>query len=241
MNQFGLIGKTLSHSFSRSYFQKKFEELKLKDYSYDLFELDRIQDIKSLLLNKNLKGLNVTVPYKQEVIPYLDELDDSAKKVGAVNVIKIINDRCIGYNSDYFGFKISLVNWLPSHQRFEALVLGSGGASKAVTAALADLDIKYTVASRAPQNKEVTYNTISQEFNANLIINTTPLGMTPNTSTFPPINYNLLTSSHFLYDLVYNPEETLFLSKGLAHGAHIKNGLEMLHLQAEESWKIWNE
>ncbi|MEQ8925815.1 MAG: shikimate dehydrogenase [Fulvivirga sp.] len=242
MRQFGLIGKKLSHSFSKNYFTEKFNLLGLDDHSYELFELSSIEQIKAVFETKNIEGLNVTVPYKEDVIPYLDGLDQSAEKVKAVNVIKITNGKNVGYNSDYIGFKNSLNNWLPQQYQGTALILGTGGASKAVSCALSDLKIPYTFVSRKPTANEISYQEASSLLpQAHLIINTTPLGMAPDTNTCPDLDFNQITSEHYLYDLVYNPEETLFLAKGKSKGASIKNGLEMLHLQAEESWKIWNK
>lgn len=242
MRRFGLIGRKLSHSFSQKYFQKKFKELDLLDHHYDLFEIDSISLVNEILNLQDLQGLNVTVPYKEEIIPFLNELDDSAKKVGAVNVVKIVNGNKIGYNSDYYGFKQSLEEWLPTNFNKKALVLGTGGASKAVTTALSDLKIEYKCVSRNPIKDEISYSETDDYLNDqfHLIINTTPLGMSPNINSSPEINYNLLTNEHYLYDLVYNPEITLFLKLGESQGASVKNGLEMLHLQAEESWRIWN-
>lgn len=242
MKKFGLIGKKLSHSFSQAYFSKKFKELNLTDHVYDLYELPSISLIEEVLEDESLIGLNVTVPYKQEVIPYLDNLDQSAQRIGAVNVIKVNEDGSKkGYNSDYYGFKQSLINWLPENYKIKALILGSGGASKAVKVALEDLDIEHKIVSRSPQGNEITYSELNQAFSQyQLVINTSPLGMSPDIHSSPDIPYELLNSNYYLYDLVYNPETTEFLKKGLDRGAHIKNGLEMLHLQAEESWSIWN-
>lgn len=244
MKLFGLIGKKLGHSFSKNYFEEKFNQLAIADqHAYELFELDTIEGIRPLLKKKNLVGLNVTVPYKQEVIPYLDKLDSSAKKVGAVNVIKIENGISVGYNSDYFGFKYSLEKWLEGTAVKNALVLGTGGASRAVLAALNDLEINYKVISRSSTEGDITYIELNHAPKLlgkyKLIINTTPLGMFPDVSSSPDIPYNVADASHWFYDLVYNPEETMFLKKAKVQGAQTKNGLEMLHLQAEKSWKIW--
>ncbi|QSE97416.1 shikimate dehydrogenase family protein [Fulvivirga lutea] len=242
MTRFGLIGKTLSHSFSQKYFTQKFQELGLKDHQYDLFELSTISEVEKIFKLSELKGLNVTVPYKQSVLPYLNQLDDTAQKVGAVNVIKLEKGRKIGFNSDYLGFKKSLEQWLPQPFRNTALVLGTGGASKAVECSLKDLGIDYQLVSRNPSESQISYEYVNELIHkTKLIINTTPLGMAPEIDNCPDLDYNQITSEHYLYDLVYNPEETLFLAKGKSKGASIKNGLEMLHLQAEESWKIWNK
>jgi len=240
MITYGLIGKKLSHSFSKKYFTEKFLTKNLEDHKYELFEIENIDQIEGLLKRADVKGLNVTVPYKQEVIPFLDVLDKSAKDVGAVNVIKIQSDRVKGFNSDYYGFKISLDNWLETLPK-KALILGSGGASKAVIAALKALNIQYAVVSRSG-NGSFTYNDLSPAIieDYKLIINTTPLGMFPASETVPEIPYEALTINHYLYDLVYNPETTTFMRNGEKMGCKTKNGLEMLHLQAEKSWEIWN-
>lgn len=240
MPSFGLIGRKLGHSFSKEYFETKFDELNLTDHSYNLFELDDIDEIEKILKLKP-KGLNVTVPYKEEIIPYLDRLDDSASKVGAVNVISLEKNAFVGYNSDFYGFKTSLQHWL-SNTTLKALVLGTGGASKAVIAALDDLGIESVFISRQSGENRLTYSQVTSEKieQHRLIINTTPLGMYPEVNESPDIPYNSLTTQHYLYDLVYNPEKTVFLKKGEAKGAQVKNGLQMLHLQAEKSWEIWN-
>lgn len=247
MKNFGLIGRTLTHSFSKGYFTKKFEEENIKDCSYNLYELQDIQELTSLINNiEGLKGLNVTIPYKEQVIPFIHELDSSAEKVGAVNVIKILDNNTLkGYNSDYFGFKKSLENWLPKgFGILKALILGTGGSSKAVKAALDDLNIEYLSISRNSSTSTIDYQTIQEHpemlHEYRMIINTTPLGMYPNTEAAPDLDYSNLSRHHFLYDLIYNPLETKFLRIGKEKGAKIKNGLEMLHLQAEKSWEIWN-
>ena len=250
MRQFGLIGYPLSHSFSKKYFTEKFEQEQIPHANYELFELPAIDGFSDLLRNTaDLAGLNVTIPHKQAVIPYLDALDDSAKRVGAVNVIKIDADnKKTGYNSDYFGFRQSLLNTgIVINTQTQALVLGSGGASKAVIVALEDLNISYKVVSRNPQStdkfQQIGYQDITSELIAGyqLIINTTPLGMHPHTEACPDLPYPGLTSRHLLFDLVYNPAQTLFMKKGKAQGAKVINGLEMLHLQAEKAWEIWNK
>lgn len=239
--RFGLIGKTLKHSFSREYFQSKFEKQNL-DHSYHLFEVNTIDQLNEILNTQQLRGLNVTIPYKEEVISFCDELDHSAKKIGAVNVLKISDNKVIGYNSDYYGFKESLANWIKNTQNIKALVLGTGGAAKAVCVALDDLSIHYKAVSRSALKGEITYKQLAttNDFKeSQLIINTTPLGMFPNNERKPELPYELLNPGYYLYDLVYNPEETAFMKKGLEKGAHVKNGLEMLELQAERSWQIW--
>lgn len=240
MPLFGLIGKKLGHSFSKKYFEKKFNELNLSDHTYSLFEIEDIAGIEKILKHKP-KGLNVTIPYKEEIISFLDRLDHSAKKVGAVNVISLEKNAFVGYNSDFYGFKTTLQNWL-STPILKALVLGTGGASKAVIAALVELGIDVQSVSRTPGKNLITYEEITSEIieEHQLIINTTPLGMYPKVNESPAIPYQMLTDRHYLYDLVYNPEQTEFLKKGQVKGAQVKNGLEMLHLQAEKSWEIWN-
>ncbi len=245
MNTYGLIGFPLSHSFSKKYFTSKFEKEHIPNCRYELFELKNINEFPSLIASiSGLKGLNVTIPYKQEVKQFLHQFDSSAEKVGAVNVIKV-DERgiLIGYNSDYYGFKRSLENWLPQ-LNFKALVLGSGGASKAVIAALNDLNIPNLLISRQSGAGDLTYEKLNKEttyyHSHQLIINTTPLGMSPQTGSCPDLRYDLLGDAHYLYDLVYNPEETKMMTLGAIKGANVKNGLEMLHLQAEKSWEIWN-
>ena len=244
MKLFGLIGYPLGHSFSKSYFTKKFEDLGLKDHRYDLFEIKKIEDFPGIWDRyPELLGMNVTVPYKLEVKKYLDELDESASKVGAVNVIRKKGDRLIGYNSDYFGFKQSLRNFLRDMKVEKSLILGTGGASKAVKAVLEDLRIVSLFVSRNKANGVVTYDGLKdlQMEDYPLIVNTTPLGMHPKITSAPDIPYDKLTPKHFLFDLVYNPETTRFMELGMNQGASAINGLEMLHLQADKSWEIWNK
>ena len=244
--KFGLIGYPLSHSFSKKYFDKKFRREGLDDCEYANYELPSLSDFRELLNmeQKDLIGLNVTIPYKEQIIRYLDSLDDSAQKVGAVNVIKLTSDnRKIGYNSDYYGFRSSLQNWLPRNGPIKALVLGSGGASKAVVAVLKDFNLSYQIVSRKKGVGIVDYDQTKELKlleHYKLVINTTPLGMYPQIGQAPDLSYQDITDQHFLYDLVYNPEETLFLQRGKTRGAKIKNGLEMLFLQAEKSWEIWS-
>ncbi len=248
MKLFGLIGYPLSHSFSKKYFTEKFINENIEDARYELFEIEKIENLKNILIdNPQIKGLNVTIPHKQNVIQYLDLLDISAKKVKAVNVIKILDDgKKIGFNSDYYGFKLSLENWLKILKRdistIKAIVLGTGGASKAVQAALIDLNIPFIIVSRVKTDENIIYEELYAKIlnENNLIINTSPLGMHPNIDEHPYINYNLLDNRHLLYDLVYNPPETSFMKLGKEKGAEVKNGLEMLHAQAEKAWEIWN-
>ncbi len=248
MDKYGLIGYPLKHSFSISYFNEKFQSENI-DAEYVNFEIPRIEDFMEVVEeNPNLRGLNVTIPYKEQVIPYLDELDKDTAKIGAVNVIKIIPQgkgdvKLVGYNSDIVGFTRSIEPLLQSHH-VKALILGTGGASKAVFHGLANLGIEATFISRTKKSNDIlTYQELTPEImqEHTVIVNTTPLGMYPNVDACPDIPYDQLTPNHLLYDLLYNPHETLFMKKGMERGATVKNGLEMLLLQAFVSWEIWNK
>ena len=245
-NLYGLIGFPLGHSFSKGFFTEKFKKLGLSEtHSYELFEISDIQTFPELLKNygTQLKGINVTIPHKKAIMPFLDALDSSAERVGAVNVIKFKEDgKLIGYNSDYYGFKLSLEEFLNDINSLNALILGNGGASKAVQVALDDLGITWKTVSRKPSEGELSYKELNESiFNKyKLIINTSPVGTYPNIENCPNIPYQFLTEQHYLYDLVYNPAETLFMKFGLEKGAKVHNGLKMLHLQAEKAWEIWN-
>ncbi|SNS41663.1 shikimate dehydrogenase [Belliella buryatensis] len=246
MRKFGLIGFPLTHSFSKKYFSEKFEKEGLSDCQFDLYEIENISLFPQILQeNPELEGLSVTIPYKEKVIEYLDGLDPACEAIGAVNCIKVRDGKLIGYNTDYIGFKDSLYNWL-GKAKPNALVLGTGGASKAVIQALKDLDIHYLIVSRSASNQPnwVTYEDLKTDKKIiqqhHLIINTTPLGTYPNTEVMADINASLISSEHRVYDLVYNPEKTFLMRSLEARGAVVKNGLEMLHLQAEAAWKIWN-
>lgn len=241
---FGLLGKNISYSFSRGYFTTKFEELNLNKHSYVNFDLQKIDEFSSIFKeNKNVSGINVTIPYKEAVIPFLDKIDKTAKKIGAVNTIKITKKgKLKGYNSDVVGFENSLLPLLKKHHK-KALILGTGGASKAIAYALTRNKVEYLFVSRNPKNeKQISYNNLSKEIieKHTIIINSTPLGTFPDVEICPDIPYQYISKNHILYDLIYNPEVTTFLSKGKVKGAVIKNGYEMLQLQAEESWRIWN-
>ncbi len=245
---YGLIGFPLSHSFSREYFNNKFRQEGINDAEYSNFELKGIEDLKSLIeSNSGILGLNVTIPYKEKVFRYMDELDADAKRVGAVNVIKILAGKKLkGYNSDYFGFRTSLEKWMGKRLAdAKAIVLGTGGAAKAVFTVLEDCNIETLKVSRSVKNNAVTYHdlrsrpSLLKEYN--LIINTTPLGMFPKINEMPNLPYEFLNRNYYLYDLIYNPEKTLFLQKGEHMGCKIQNGKEMLVLQAERSWQIWNK
>lgn len=247
MDLYGLVGLTLQHSFSHSYFKDKFlcENI---DAKYVNFELPQIEDAMDVFRgNSNLKGVNVTIPYKRAVIPFLTELNNDAREIGAVNVVKVVRGsnneihKLVGYNTDYLGFMQSIKPLLLKHHT-KALILGTGGASQAVEYALKQLDISYLKVSRTKNNTCISYDDLTADIMADytVIINTTPLGTSPNVNECPNIPYEFLTSNHLLYDLIYNPSETLFLKKGKNNGCTIKNGLEMLQIQAELSWKIWN-
>lgn len=242
---FGLLGRNISYSFSRGYFSEKFELLELENHKYVNFDIVSLNELSKIIQENNpvLCGLNVTIPYKQEVIKYLDKLHPKAKKIGAVNTIKITKKGNLkGYNTDEYGFRKSLQPLLKKHHQ-KALILGTGGASRAVAYALKKLKIDYKYVSRSPKSNQVLYKNIDeallQEYT--IIINCTPIGTYPNVNECPAIPYQFINDKHLLYDLIYNPKETLFLHSGKKQGAIIKNGQEMLELQAEKAWKIWNK
>lgn len=243
--KFGLLGYPLEHSFSRSYHNERFARWRL-DAVYDNYELPDLSQLRAIVeADADLEGLNVTIPYKQAVMPMLDAIDDAALKIGAVNVIRlergVYGVRMAGYNSDYMGFRNSLSPLLQSHH-VAALVLGTGGASKAVCAVLRDMKIDVTIVSRTPQQGELRYEELSAEVMARhtIVVNTTPLGMFPHIDTCPNIPYEMLTSRHLCYDVVYNPECTLFMKRAAEQGAVVCNGLKMLYAQADAAWDIWN-
>lgn len=250
MDTYGLIGFPLKHSFSAKFFADKFQHEEI-DAEYLNFEIEDINEIRHVILfNQHLRGLNVTIPYKEKIIPLLHEISPEAEKIGAVNTVKVERKpgdmyfyRLIGYNTDYIGFRDSLVPLLNPTVHRKALILGTGGASKAVAKALQDLNISWQYVSRTSQENRLTYNMLTPEIISThqIIVNASPVGTFPNSDVCPDIPYHLLTTNHLLYDLVYNPEETLFLKKGKAQGAITKNGREMLELQAEAAWKIWNK
>jgi len=237
MNTFGLIGKSLSHSFSEKYFNKKFHNEDIKNCEYKNFELNDISEIKDLISQIKLSGLNVTIPYKQSVIPFLDELTPQAKEIGAVNTIQFKDNKLIGHNTDTIGFLQSIYPLL--NERKNALILGNGGASKAVQYALKTLNIKYKIVSRKSSFDYLDISIKSIGY-YDIIINTTPLGVYPYIADYPKIPYKKLNESHLLFDLIYNPIESQFLRFGKTRNCIIKNGLEMLEIQAESSWTIWN-
>lgn len=244
MRKFGLIGKNISYSFSKSYFTKKFEIESIKDASYDNFDLVSLEEFSSILeKNPEIKGLNVTIPYKEEIIKYLSELSKKAKKIGAVNTIEIKENGWLkGYNTDCYGFKKSIDPFLKKHHK-KALILGTGGASKAIAFVLHELDIKYKFVSRTKSSRSLTYSDLNSDIlrDYTVIINCSPVGTFPNVQECPDIPYQHLSQKHLLYDLIYNPSETLFLRNGKEMGAKTSNGLKMLELQAEKAWKIWNQ
>ncbi|HEV7331615.1 MAG TPA: shikimate dehydrogenase [Flavisolibacter sp.] len=242
MRRFGLLGRTLKHSFSKTYFTEKFREASITDAVYENFELKSIDEFSSLLTaHPDLRGLNVTIPYKEEVLPYLTTINEVVREIGACNCIKVEAGKLSGYNTDVVGFRQSLEPKLKQHHQ-KALVLGTGGAAKAIWYVLNELQIGYKKVSRNKTGADFTYDELNQEVLREylLIINTTPLGMYPNTDAAPALPYEAIGADHFLYDVVYNPEKTLFLAEGEKRGAQICNGYEMLIGQAEESWRIWN-
>ncbi len=243
MKLFGLVGKTLTHSFSKNYFQEKFARERLADCKYENFELPAIDDLPLLITsNPDLRGVNVTIPYKEDVVAMLDDKNEIVEEIKACNCVRIDDGKLSGFNTDVIGFRQSIEPKLERHHK-KALILGTGGASKAIAYVLTQLGIEYCFVSRQKVENELGYEDVGDDVlrNYHLIINTTPLGMYPNVDSDPQIPYQYLTSKHFLFDLVYNPEKTKFLIEGQKRGAQIENGYEMLILQAEESWRIWNQ
>jgi shikimate dehydrogenase len=242
--KYGLIGKNISYSFSRNYFLEKFQKLGLHQCMYFNFDIPEIEEFPFILYHKEheFRGLNVTIPYKESVMKYLDEIDDDAKNIGAVNTIKITDDnKLIGFNTDVYGFTESIKPLLQQHHK-KALILGTGGASKAVAFALQKLAVKYKFVSRNITEDKFLYSLLNEEIMHDflVIINCSPVGTFPNIDEAPNIPYQFITNRHLLFDLIYNPKETKFLKEGRTAGAVIKNGNEMLRLQAEKSWEIWN-
>lgn len=240
--RFGLVGKDISYSFSKGYFAKKFEDLELEDHSYENFDLQSISEFESLFAkNRTIKGLNVTIPYKEEVIPYLSSLNKKARKIGAVNTIRFTKKGLKGYNTDAYGFRKSIEPLLNNKHK-KALILGTGGASKAIAYVFKELKIKYKFVSRSPKKKQFSYADLDNKLLSKytVIVNCTPIGTHPDIDQKPKIPYQYITKNHLLFDLIYNPEKTAFLQEGESNGATICNGYRMLELQAEKSWKIWN-
>jgi shikimate dehydrogenase len=242
--KFGLVGKNISYSFSKKYFTEKFQELGLQHNEYKNYDLPEIEEFPFILYHKeeDFKGFNVTIPYKQSIIKYLDDVQGDAKEIGAVNTIKVTKDNTlVGYNTDVYGFQRSIEPLLQKHHT-KALILGTGGASKAVAHALSKLGIAYKFVSRNIIEKGFLYTTLTKEIieEHTIIINCSPIGTFPNIDNSPNIPYQFITNKHILFDLIYNPNKTKFLQEGEKRGATIKNGLEMLEFQAEKSWEIWN-
>ena len=244
LKRFGLLGRNISYSFSKGYFTDKFKNENFEGCTYENFDIAEIASFPEIIKkNINLKGLSVTIPYKETVLPFLDKLSKKAKLIGAVNTIKITKEgKLKGYNTDYYGFKKSLEPLLQEHHK-KALILGTGGASKGVAFALNELKIPYTFVSRETKENAIGYNRINAKTfdNYQIIINSTPVGTSPNIELFPLIPYEYFTEKHIAFDLIYNPTETQFLKKAKENGAQIKNGLDMLIFQAEKAWKIWNK
>jgi len=244
MKLFGLIGQSLQHSFSKIFFTEKFQQEPTYNNQYELFELAKIEEFPALIKKHeaSLSGLNVTIPYKRAIIPYLEEIDKIAEQINAVNTIKFLsNGKLRGYNTDYYGFKTSIIKY--NIQDKKALILGTGGASNAVRSVLSDLQISFLMVSRKKNDGCITYNDliINPEWveSHQLIINATPLGTFPNIEDIPDLPYSRLSKSHILFDLVYNPKITAFMKKGIQAGSQVQNGYEMLVAQAEKSWEIW--
>lgn len=242
MRLFGLVGKSLLHSFSKEYFTKKFENENINNCSYNLFELENIEQIKSLIENnKNILGLNITIPYKEQIIQFLDEIDNTAKTINSVNTIKIENKNLHGFNTDYIGFEKSFSKKL-KHIHTKAIIFGTGGSSKSVSYVLKKLNIDFIFVSREKNNNCLTYSELNKDIISEhkILINTTPVGMFPKINETLNISIESISSNHYFFDLIYNPNISSFLKLGLEKNAIISNGLEMLEIQAEESWKIWN-
>lgn len=241
MRKFGLIGLPLTHSFSKQFFTEKFEKEQITDCQYENYPLEKIEDLPVLLAaNRDIVGLNVTIPYKREVMPFLTDVAPAVKKTGACNCIRIDGKKRVGYNTDVIGFHLSLMPHLRvQHQR--ALILGTGGASAAVEFVLEQIAMPYMLVSRNPGTNSIGYDQINEDLmeSHTLIVNTTPLGTFPAVETYPPIPYEYVTDQHFLYDMVYNPAETIFLQRGREKGATVLNGMDMLIGQANASWDIW--
>ena len=233
---YGLIGTKLKHSFSKDYFERKFKSLNYKNHSYKNFEINNLNSLRELISKNNISGLNVTIPFKEQILNYVDDIDDSAEKIGSINTLKINKNKITGFNTDADGFEKSFKPLIEN--RNGAIILGNGGASKAVQYVLTKNKINFKVISRSG---EIKYENLSNLdiINNLILINTTPLGMYPNVHSFPKIPYNLLSEKHLVYDLVYNPKETVFLKKARKQKCKVNNGYQMLLNQADLSWKIW--
>ena len=241
MRKFGLIGYPLSHSFSKAYFEKKFDRENILDAEFQNYPLEHIEEFPALIESiQDLKGLSVTIPYKESIIPYLTELDETAQAVGAVNMIKFVDGKLIGYNTDAWGFAKSLLGMVSPDIK-KALIIGNGGAAKAVKYVLNRIGIQYQIVNRTKTDGVLSFDELNDDFisSIQLLVQTTPVGTSPNINEMPPIPMGSIRSKHRAFDLIYNPEETLFLKSMRERGAKTKNGLEMLKAQAEESWKLW--
>jgi shikimate dehydrogenase len=242
VHRYGLIGRNISYSFSQGYFTKKFSELGLDTHSYENFDLETIEQFPDIMSNNNnIKGFNVTIPYKEKIIPFLTNIDYEAKAIGAVNTIRIVKGQTIGYNTDAHGFYKAIAPHLEKHHK-NALIFGTGGASKAISYVLKKLGISYNMVSRNPAEDQLNYTDLTTELlqKYTILINCTPLGTYPNITDKPDIPYKNITAKHLLFDLIYNPEKTAFLMEGELQGAKICNGSKMLQFQAEKAWEIWN-
>jgi len=244
MKKYGIIGKSLVHSFSKKYFEDKFKNENISDVEFLEFEIENIEDIKALIKDHpELKGFSVTIPYKEAIIPFLDETDKVVQEIGACNCVRIENGKLIGYNTDTSGFLESFLTMYEMHY-FKAIILGNGGASKAVIHALEELSIDSLIVARNPKNEsEILWSDLNSKHfeDANIIVNTTPLGTFPNIDEYPDIPYSEINRHFLAFDLVYNPEKTVFLQKAEKNGAKIINGYDMLQFQAEEAWEIWQK
>lgn len=245
MRKFGLIGFPLGHSFSKKYFTEKFARENRSDCVFELYEFPQVDNFRSVIeREKELEGLSVTIPYKEQIIPYLDALDPACERIGAVNCIRIREGKKVGYNTDYLGFKQSLTTWL-GESIPNALVLGTGGASKAVQQALRDLNVAFLLVSRTKQKEQLTYQDLREDTSwmqeYPLLINATPLGTYPHVEGMPELPLEQLDGRNLVYDLVYNPARTRLMQECISRGGKVKNGQDMLELQAEAAWKIWNK
>ena len=240
IRKLGLVGRGIKYSFSKKYFEKKFKNLNYNNFFYKNYDLKNLSEFKSILNDNDLIGLNVTIPYKEKIVPYIDKLTTNAEKIGAVNTIYFENKKIIGDNTDIIGFEIALKSFIKK-KIYNAMILGTGGASKAINFVLKNNDINTLIVSRKPKKGQIHYKEINKDLLLRypLIINCTPLGTAPRVNELPPLPYELINSDNYLFDLIYNPKITLFMKKGLNKGAKVTNGLKMLIAQAEASWKLW--
>lgn len=238
LKKFGLIGKNISYSFSKKYFEQKFQELLLENHSYEIIDLENLNNIEHFFATENFSGLNVTIPYKEKIIPFIDELSEEAQEIGAINCISFTNGKTKGYNTDAFGFEKTLLLHKETHHN-KALILGNGGAAKAVQYVLKKNNIPYLTVSRTT---EVNYNNLTAQLvkDHSIIIQCTPVGTFPNIENCLPFPFDGITEHHLIIDLIYNPEYTQFIKNALEKGAKTANGLYMLEQQAEKAWEIWN-